>query len=93
MRRANRVDNNQSEIDAALRRIGAVVIPMTGDPAIGFDRLVAYRGRLFVIEVKSDCGKLTEGERFRQEQLASVGVIYHVVKTEDEALAVIGVTE
>ena len=52
MRRAAKVDRNQSEIVAALRGIGATVQPLhtvgKGCP----DLLVGFRGRNWLIEVK-----------------------------------------
>lgn len=92
----NRVDGNQAAVDVALRCVGAVVIPTTGDPKIGFDRLVAFRGELYVIEVKNgnhppSKRQLTPGEQLRKAELESVGVKYHVVSSAEEALEVIGV--
>lgn len=52
MRRAAKVDRNQSEIVDALRKVGATVCPLhqvgTGCP----DLLVGFRGKNFLIEVK-----------------------------------------
>lgn len=52
MRRAAKVDDNQSEIVKALRDIGATVQPLhaVGDGCP--DLLIGYRGRNILIEVK-----------------------------------------
>lgn len=61
MRRAAKVDSNQAEIVAALRRIGASVQPIhtlgRGVP----DLLVGYRGRNLLLEVKD--GSLAPSRR------------------------------
>jgi hypothetical protein len=52
MRRAAKVDANQTEIVQALRQIGAVVQSLA---AVGNgcpDLLVGYRNRLFLLELK-----------------------------------------
>jgi len=52
MRRAAKVDANQTEIVQALRQIGAVVQSLA---AVGNgcpDLLVGYRNRLFLLEIK-----------------------------------------
>lgn len=51
MRRISRVDDNQPLLVKALQRIGAVVIH-THQLKNAFDILVAFRGSLFVVEIK-----------------------------------------
>jgi Holliday junction resolvase len=52
MNRAHKVDANQGEIVAALRKAGALVC-ITSAVGDGFpDLLVAHRGRLLLLEVK-----------------------------------------
>ena len=52
MRRAAKVDQNQPEIVAALRKIGATVQPLHGVGAGCPDILVGYRGRNLLVEIK-----------------------------------------
>jgi hypothetical protein len=89
------VDSNQGEIVAALRKVGAVVIPVTGDVRIGFDLLAAWGGRLYALEVKDgskppSARRLTPGEQARAQELSAVGVPLHVVETPEQALQILG---
>lgn len=52
MRRAAKVDANQSEIIAALRRIGATVQPLHAVGAGCPDLLVGWRGMTSLLEIK-----------------------------------------
>ena len=52
MRIASKVDRNQSEIVAALRKIGATVQPLHGVGHGCPDLLVGFRGKNHLIEVK-----------------------------------------
>jgi len=58
-----RVDNNQADLVAVARGIGATVTHLHtlghGVP----DLLISYQGKWFVVEVKSDDGELTEDEQ------------------------------
>jgi hypothetical protein len=60
---AKRRDSNHQEIRDALRDTGLVTID-TGDVGEGFVDLVVIRrdGRVFLIEVKSDDGRMTKDE-------------------------------
>lgn len=94
MRRSARTDSNQTEIVAALRKRGAVVI-LTHQLKNAFDILVAYDMNLYVVEIKdgtkpASARKLTDGELKCKESLESVGVKYHVVTSVEEALNLIG---
>jgi hypothetical protein len=94
--RANRVDANQTEIVDALRKAGAEWIPTSGDPSIGFDGLVAFRGVLHIAEIKDGSKppsgrKLTDRERKRKEQVEYKGVKYNVIESKEDALKLIGV--
>lgn len=96
MRRSkNRVDANTQAIRDAVQKVGARWIDCTGDGTIGFDSIVAFRGRVWLCEVKDGSlspsrQKLTETERKRAEQLAHVGVTVYVVTNEAECLRLIG---
>lgn len=86
MRRNAKVDQNQPEIVAALRNIGAFV-KHTHQLKNAFDILVGYRGSVFIIEIKTDeKKKLTKGEQECKEGFDRVGVPYHVVCSVDEAI-------
>ncbi len=66
-RRAAKVDANQSEIVAALRRAGATVTP-THAAGEGFpDLVVGYRGANFLLEVK-DGAKPPSGRKLTADQ-------------------------
>lgn len=96
MRRSkNRVDANTQAIRDAVQKVGGVWVDCTGDGTIGFDSIVAFRGRVWLCEVKDGSlspsrQKLTETERKRAEQLAHVGVTVHVITSETECLRLIG---
>lgn len=91
-----RVDANQADIVDTLRRCGAEWIPVSGDPTIGFDGLVAFRGKLEVVEVKDGSKppserRLTDREAKRKAQLENKGVSYNVLESVDDALRLIEV--
>ena len=89
MRRAAKIDNNQPEIVAALRKVGAMVqsLAATGDGCP--DLLVGFKGETYLMEVK-------DGEKVASKQkLTADQIVWHslwpggklsVVKTVDEAL-------
>mgnify|MGYP000418637231 CR=1 FL=1 len=94
-RYAAKVDDNQPEIVAGLRAVGASVAP-THAAGDGFpDLVVGYRGANYLLEVKDENKppskrKLTEPQvKFHREWLGQISV----VKSLDEAFAVIGFRE
>ena len=95
MRRAAKVDSNQSEIVAALRKRGAVCI-ITSQLKNAFDLLVCFNGKIHIVEIKDgnkpqSARKLTEGELVCKSLVESVGCSYNVINSVDEALELIGV--
>lgn len=95
MRRAAKIDANQPEIVAALRKVGATVaiLAAVGDGVP--DLLVGFRRSTFMLEVKD--GRKPPSER----QLTPDQIKWHVewnggpctvVNGVDEALAFIGAT-
>jgi hypothetical protein len=95
MRRAAKIDANQPQIVAALRKLGATVqsLSAVGDGVP--DLLVGFQGRTLLMEVKD--GSRPKFER----QLNDDQIQWHidwrggpcmVVNSVDEALAAIGVT-
>jgi len=78
-------DANESQIVDALIAVGASVAQLNAKDIP--DLLVGFRGRNFLIEVKSRYGKLTPGQRQWHENWAGETL---VVKTIDDALRGIG---
>lgn len=83
--RRNSVDVNQAAIVKVLRAAGATVY-CAGKPV---DLIVGYRGCNFLVEVKNPEGGRTTGEQ--AEFFASWRGQVAIVRTEAEALAVIGI--
>ena len=81
--RKNRRDNNEPEIVEALKEHDCSVERMD-KPA---DLLVGYKGENYIIEVKSEDGKLTPSQKsFKKRHKGQ----YSVVRSVDDALAVVG---
>ena len=93
MRRAARIDANQTQIVSALRSVGASVELLSAVGKGCPDLLVGYRGMNLLMEVKD--GKKPPSER----KLTSDQIVWHrewkgvvtVVNSVDEALFAIGV--
>lgn len=85
MRYAARVDANQKEIVNVLRNEGAYVMHLHQLKNL-FDILVAYKGKLYAVEIKQIGGKLTKGEAECKKSLEQVGGKYHVVFSVQDAL-------
>jgi hypothetical protein len=77
-------DANEKAIRTALQAVGALIIQLseTGAP----DLLVAFRGRVTLLEVKQAKGKATVAQREKQQQ----GWPVVTARTADEALKAIG---
>lgn len=95
MRRAAKVDSNQPEIVAALRKRGAVCI-ITSQLKNAFDVLVCYNGTVHIVEIKDgkkpkSARKLTEGELKCKSLVEGVGCSYNVINSVEEALELIGI--
>ncbi len=74
-----KVDANQSQIVAQIRKLGGVVLH-TYQLKNDFDILVGYNKQLYIIEIKADKkGKLTTGENKCKEMFESVGVPYYTI--------------
>lgn len=96
MRRANKIDRNQPELDDIAREIGAHVIDMTGDGKIGFDRLYIYQGKTYIVEVKDGMKRvsqrvLTETEADQMQEIEKRGVRYHIIEDSEQLLEMFGV--
>ena len=85
MRRAARVDENQRDVVAALRKIGAFVSYLP----VGFgvpDLLVGYKGQTFLMEVKNKDGRnrMTQGQiEFHNRW---IGGALFIVRTPEAAI-------
>ena len=81
--RAAKVDANQAEIVAALRAVGATVQHLhtvgQGCP----DILVGFNGKNYLIEIKTEYGKLTPQEK---KFYMTWGGQYTIARNVDEAL-------
>ena len=94
MRRAAKVDRNQSEIVDALRKAGATVTPLHAVGKGCPDLLVGWRGDNFLMEVKDgdlppSARKLTPDQ---QTYHALWGGQIVIVTSVEEALNALGVT-
>lgn len=87
MRRAPRKDANHTEIVSALRGVGADVVDLAAVGEGVPDILVAFRGVLYLLELKTAKGKLTPAEEaWHQAWRGPVAI----VRSVDEALSIIG---
>ena len=86
---AKRTDENQLEIVERLRAIGCSVYP-THESGRGFpDLVVGYCGKNYLIEIKTEIGKLRPAQKnFIELWKGQVSV----VRTWEEAYKVVGVT-
>jgi hypothetical protein len=84
---AKRTDQNQADIIAALRAVGASVqdLHLVGRDCP--DIIVGYQGQNYLMEVKSNIGHLSEGQRRWHADWR--GRVW-VVRCVDDALGVIG---
>lgn len=93
---AQRRDANEPAIIQAYQQIGAYVQQM--DKVDGFDLLVCHLGQAYIVEVKNP-GKsksrdelvkmLTDNELKTMQAMEAVGVTYHIVTNEDEAIGIL----
>ena len=87
--RAAKKDGNQDDIVFMLKAHGAKVINTT-QLKNAFDLLVLFEGNIFIVEVKQPKGKIRGGQLKCKELVESAGCKYHVIRTADEALEMIG---
>ena len=88
MRQAARTDGNQAEIVSALRVVGAKV-HCTHQAGSGMpDLLVCFDGKLYLMEVKTPRGRLTDEQKEFMQDFPVV-----VVRSITDALRCIGVME
>jgi hypothetical protein len=91
--KAGKRDKNHAPIRDGLRRLGCIVADLAGAADGVADLAVlppgAPSGGWKWLEVKSDKGTLTDAQRLLHAQWAAKGVTVHVVRSLDEALAVV----
>jgi len=86
MRLKAKVDSNQNEIVQALRDYGCSVQSLAQIGKGCPDLLCAYRGKMFLMELKVDKGKLTlDQDTWHSRWKATV----HIVRSADEAVGII----
>lgn len=85
MIRAAKIDINQPEIVQFLRAHGAFVRSVA-QLKNAFDLLVFYKGNIFMVEVKQQKGKLTDGELKFKAEAEKVGCKYWIIRSCDDAL-------
>lgn len=83
-RYAAKVDVNQKEIVAALRKMGASVCLLHTVGGGTPDLLVGFRGQNMLMEVKTEHGRLTPCQLEFMDAWRGDGV--HIVKTPEEAV-------
>lgn len=85
------VDANHNEIGDALRAAGCDVESVAAVGNDFPDWVVGYRGQNFLLEVKSEKGRLTEGQkRFHHKEYGWKGQ-KAVVRNIDEAFKAVGI--
>ncbi len=89
LKQAAKRDVNEGAIVAALELVGALV--QRSSQAGWPDLLVLYRGNIYLMEVKSERGNLTRAQAEWFDRWERAGGRIYVVRSEVEALNVIGV--
>ena len=84
MRRAAKIDVNQNEIVTFLRSVGASVA-ITSTIGKGFpDLVVGWKGRNYLVEVKTPKGKLTDDQcTFAGHWKGQIAVVRNVIDVCD----------
>ena len=84
-----KVDDSQHGCVAVARGIGAFVF-LTHNIGKGFpDAVIGYRGKLYLVEFKTDKGKLGEDQVQFAQKMGAVGVTVHVIRNPNEMLALL----
>lgn len=91
MRTRARVDVNHAEVVQALQAIGCSVQSLAATGKGCPDLLVGYRASNVLLEVKTSRGTLTDQQRMWA--MAWRGAPVYVVRSSDEAVAVVRETE
>lgn len=86
----NKRDANEDAVIAPAIEVGANVRKMCKDE--GHDLIVAFRGIVYIAEVKNPSYKwtLTQLEKKRKAELEAVGVSYNILEYPEDMLRMIG---
>jgi hypothetical protein len=57
------------------------------------DLIAVLPGRVIFMEVKTDKGKQSDHQQYFQDRVTKLGHQYHIVRSVDDALAVVGVRQ
>lgn len=93
MRLASRKDANQGVIVSTLRQLGFYVLDCSGVGRVipGFpDLILARRGALHLVEVKTGTGELRAEQTIFHKALEPFGIRIPVLRTVDDAVAFAG---
>ena len=90
MSRYDKRDLNENSIVRFWQGLGAMWTPQKREA--GFDGLLAYRERLYIVEIKqpSERNRLTQNERETRDCMVMMGIAYNVVTSIEEAAELIG---
>jgi hypothetical protein len=89
LRRVNpKRDRNEKPVVAALNQAGVVTYRLSSADLP--DLLCGYRGRYFLVEVKSAKGRLEPGQVAFHATQTALGLPCYVVRSVDEALGLLG---
>jgi hypothetical protein len=94
--RKRRVDENQAEIIAALRKIGCCVIDLSGSGGGVMDLVVCLRGKIWLCEIKNPTKPksgqcLTPAQIEMHRAIADAGCEVKIIRTVDDFLALLHV--
>ncbi len=90
MRKRGKTDGNQADIVSALRQVGAHVTILSNVGGGVPDLLVARHGKLFLVECKSETGKLTADELAYVNEISRVALVaVRIVRSPEAALRAI----
>ena len=87
-----RVDANQSEIVAALQKIGCCVMDLSGSGKGVCDLIVMRSARMWLVEIKNLKGRgdiLTPAQIKMHQAIANGGCEVRIIRTVDEAFALV----
>jgi hypothetical protein len=87
-----KLDANDAKITRALREQGALVWHLDCREPGRPDKLIAFLGRLTLLEIKAPkTGRLSREQREAHAEMARHGVRVHVVRTVREAFEAVGI--
>lgn len=92
MKPRHRSDANAGEITVALRLAGCNVVPFESPHPGEPDLLIGFLGRLTLLEIKTERGRLAQDQKYAHAAWARVGVRVHVVRSQREAFDAVGIT-